>query len=78
MSPKEYLTNFRITRAQALLSSTKFSVDDIAHSCGFASSIAFVKAFKSMTGITPSAFRKLMIHREASDLEAHDISKLSI
>lgn len=78
MSPKEYLTNFRITRAQALLSSTKFSVDDIAHSCGFASSISFVKAFKAMTGLTPSGFRKLMIHRETTDLKDHDISKLSI
>ncbi len=49
----------RIERAKSLLSDTESSVSDIAVQCGFKSLFHFSKAFKELTGISPSAFRQI-------------------
>lgn len=58
MSPQEYLTNYRITRAAELLKLTDLSIESIALSCGYTDSLVFSKVFKIHKGITPSKFRK--------------------
>lgn len=58
MSPKEYLTNFRITRAGELLQITDLSVETVAMSCGYQDALGFSKIFKSKKGVTPSVYRK--------------------
>ena len=58
MSPKEYLTSFRITRAAQLLEITELSIESVALSCGYQDTLGFSKIFKARLGMTPSAYRK--------------------
>ncbi|HJB27539.1 MAG TPA: helix-turn-helix transcriptional regulator, partial [Candidatus Blautia faecavium] len=58
MSPKEYLANYRLTRAAELLVITDFSVESVAFSCGYQDPLVFSKAFKGKNGLTPSQYRK--------------------
>lgn len=58
ISPKAFLTKFRISRAREQLTLTDFSIEYIAHSCGYKSALNFEKAFKQETGGTPSKYRK--------------------
>lgn len=61
MSFSEFITEFRIKEAQRILSDPKTrnkSVLDIAYDVGYNSKSAFNRAFKNITGVTPSQFRK--------------------
>lgn len=58
LSPKEYLTQFRIKQACYLLSHTSLSITAIANSVGFDSSLYFSKAFKKAKGISPREFKQ--------------------
>lgn len=58
VSPKDFLTRFRISRARELITLTDFSIEHIAHSCGYQNALVFSKSFKSILGMTPSAYRK--------------------
>lgn len=58
VSPKDYLTNFRITRAAQLLEITELSIESIAMSCGYVDALGFSKVFKAKMGVTPSGYRK--------------------
>ena len=57
MSPQEYLSNYRLTRASELLIVTDLSVESVAFSCGYSDPLVFSKAFKAKTGQTPSRYR---------------------
>lgn len=57
-SPKDYLANFRITRAAELLAVTELSIEGVAQSCGYTDPLAFSKLFKRRVGKTPSVYRK--------------------
>ena len=57
-SPQEYLTNFKIHRACELLRTTQYSLQNIAHSCGYKDAVVFSKAFKQVKGIAPGQYRK--------------------
>lgn len=52
-----YIRDNKIMRARALLSDSRFSVEDIARRLGFTTSHGFSSAFRRSTGETPSAFR---------------------
>ena len=54
----EYLTGLRMQRAKELLNDGLEPVIDVANKAGYESDIAFVKAFKKRTGLTPAAYRK--------------------
>lgn len=56
-SPKEYLTNFRITQACHLLKHTELSIQSIANSVGFDNGLYFSKVFHQKKGIAPSQWR---------------------
>lgn len=58
LSPKEYLTNFRITRAAQLLEITELSIESVAMSCGYQDTLGFSKIFKGKMGVTPSVYKK--------------------
>lgn len=58
MSPQEFLTKFRISRAKELLSITKLSIENVALSCGYQDALVFSKAFKKNTGCVPTLYRK--------------------
>lgn len=58
LSPIHYLQNFRITRAQHMLRTTTYSIENIALSCGYQSAESFHKIFRKRTGMSPNTFRK--------------------
>lgn len=60
-SPQQYLSTFRITRAESLLTLPHLSIGDIARSCGYSDSLVFSRAFKNVKGICPSDYRKRFI-----------------
>lgn len=58
ISPMEFLRQYRLRRAQALLIDTDQSVTQIAMNTGFHSSSYFSKVFRNIVGMSPLAFRK--------------------
>ena len=58
MSPRQYLSRYRITKAAELLLSTSLSVESIALSTGYNDPFVFTKAFKNVTGMSPTIYRK--------------------
>lgn len=60
MSPQQFLTTFRITKAAELLQTTDLPVESIALSCGYLDPLVFTKSFKQMKKMSPSCYRKEM------------------
>lgn len=58
ITPKEYLTKARISRARDQLALTDASIEQIAEACGYQSALAFSRAFKEEMEVTPSQYRK--------------------
>ena len=63
LSPLKYIQKFRLTKAQHLLESSNLSVSDIAYSCGY----------QQQYGMSPAAYRKMIINQTLSSQE--DIRK---
>lgn len=83
LSPKVFLTKFRISRAKEQLSLTEASIEYIAHSCGYKSALNFEKAFKQETGVTPSKYRgenrkvtRERLSRAQEELEEYENKKI--
>ncbi len=57
-TPAEYLTEYRLSKAAALLSDTDRTVSDICFSCGFNDPSYFSKVFREKSGLTPGIYRK--------------------
>lgn len=58
MPPIAYLEKRRIREAKYLLSSTEFSMTDIASTLGFCTSSYFSQRFKASVGMSPLEYRK--------------------
>ena len=69
MSPQEYLSNLRLTRAAEQLNTTNYSIEVIATSNGYGDPVVFTKAFKKMHGISPSKYRQTTVERSRKSLE---------
>lgn len=54
----DFLLEIRISRAREMLGNSFHSVADIAAYCGYPSVSNFQKAFKKVTGMSPSEYRK--------------------
>ena len=57
LTPSQFITKTRIAAASRLLRETNQSVADIALACGFYDHSAFTRAFRAVTGVTPTQFR---------------------
>lgn len=57
MTPMQYVTSLRITRAKELLSSTDYSIQEIGALVGYENPLYFSRIFKKQTGSSPSAYR---------------------
>lgn len=57
-TPFEYLTDYRVERAEKLLRTTGQTVTEIALAAGFSNGAYFGKVFRNYTGKTPGQFRK--------------------
>ena len=53
----QYILRLRIEKAACMLTSTEFSVTEIAYKCGFSNSSTFARAFKNRLNQTPSHWR---------------------
>lgn len=58
VSPKEYVSQCRIRKAQNLLFETDKSILEISGECGFENISGFNRRFFSETGLTPSEYRR--------------------
>jgi AraC-like DNA-binding protein len=56
-SPHRYILYRRVTRARELLRNTRLSVLDVSLDLGFQHQNNFARAFRRVTGMTPSHFR---------------------
>lgn len=57
MPPVKYLLNKRIAKAKTLLTTTNYSIGDIALKCGYTDTGYFCRVFKKNEGITPLQYR---------------------
>ncbi len=56
-TPYTFLQEFRIQKAEILLSNTSKNISDIALQCGFCDIYSFSHCFKKHTGLSPSEYR---------------------
>ncbi|WP_250957762.1 AraC family transcriptional regulator [Rhizobium sp. CG5] len=68
MSVSQYVNNYRITEAQRLLSSTDEPVTRIIFDAGFLTKSNFNREFLRVTGLTPTAWRRL--HQRSDEAKA--------
>lgn len=66
---QEYLSVFRLSRANELLDMTDESIEEIASNCGYNDPLVFSKAYKRKYGITPTQHRKIDRKRVRENLE---------
>lgn len=57
ISPKDYLSDYRIRQAKYMLKQTEYPVQTIANSVGFENSLYFSKAFHAKCGCSPREYR---------------------
>ncbi|MCD8357217.1 MAG: AraC family transcriptional regulator [Clostridia bacterium] len=73
VSPSDYLTDFRLTRAHEQLQITDLPIGKIAENCGYQNPLVFTRAFKKKIGSTPSAFRSAI--REERKIKMDQVRK---
>ena len=56
-TPREYVNNYRIKKAQEMLSHTNDNIADISYNAGFNDPGQFNRLFTAKTGMTPSQYR---------------------
>ena len=57
----DYLISIRLQQVKYLLSSSEYSISDIAYECGFENLRTFNRIFKNKNDITPTEFRRISI-----------------
>ena len=57
-SPYRYLTKIRIEKAKEFLTSSEYTVENVAYLVGFSSLQRFSDAFKARVGVSPLQYRK--------------------
>lgn len=57
VTPHRYITSKKIGYASDLLKETNISVQQISKQCGYSDATVFFRAFKSVTGLSPTEFR---------------------
>ncbi len=60
MTPMQFVTRDRITRAQQFIRETSRSLIEIALEVGYTSPSHFAKVFRRVTGVTPKEFRSAL------------------
>nr|WP_283247364.1 helix-turn-helix transcriptional regulator [Halomonas boliviensis] len=63
LPPMTYLTSWRMQRAASLLSAGTATLAQITDEIGYESEASFSRAFKRMTGLSPTHWRQKARHR---------------
>lgn len=71
ISPQQFLTAFRITKASELLQLTSLPIESIAFSCGYSDPMVFAKAFRQTKKMSPTAYRKEALKGEGRRNKEH-------
>lgn len=58
LSPKEYLTHYRLQKAKALLEDSRMPIEEIAYSVGFGNNTLFYRHFSDAFDTTPKKYRQ--------------------
>ncbi len=58
MSPKQYLTHLRLSKAMELLRESTLAIQDIAQSVGYPDLFTFTRAFTLEHGVSPRTYRR--------------------
>jgi AraC-like DNA-binding protein len=67
ITPKHFLFDCQIAKAQELLLEASHELEAIAKLCGFAHQSHFTSRFKQATGLTPTRWRKLHLSRSRDE-----------
>ncbi len=70
-TPQEYLTGFCLGRAREYLTTTNYSVSEIAFMCGYSNSDVFAKAFKRKYLASPSRYRRFALEHPGQNPSDH-------
>jgi AraC family transcriptional regulator len=73
MPPRRYFVQQRIERGKALLEGSEWSITEIGIALGFSQTSSFSAAFRYLTGLTPTEYRR----RAVSSLRARGMTALS-
>lgn len=68
ISPKEYITDFRMRKARMMLSQGDCSVTQVAYSVGYDNPMYFSKAFAKAVGMPPSTYAMQQREKETQGL----------
>ncbi|MGU3653959.1 AraC family transcriptional regulator [Mycolicibacterium sp. A43C] len=63
--PSSYLATWRMTLAADLLIENRATVAEIARAVGYSDPFGFSSAFKRVRGVSPTEFRRAMVHQPA-------------
>lgn len=58
VSPKDYIVDYRMRRAEEFLSDESILIGNVAYSVGYKDPLTFSKMFKMKRGMSPSEYRK--------------------
>ena len=67
VSVSEYVERLRMHAAQEMLAKTDYSVGQIASEIGYAQPATFMRAFKKVCGMSPTAYRNLTQEQRLHD-----------
>lgn len=59
----EYIRRLKVEKAMSLMALQKHSFTAIAHQCGFSDQSHFIRCFREMNGLSPSAHQKLFFQK---------------
>lgn len=58
ISPKEYLMQYRMKKAKALLKNSELPISNVAYAVGYSDPLAFSKMFRKREGVSPLEYRE--------------------
>jgi AraC family transcriptional activator FtrA len=67
-TPADWLRFARLDRARQLLESSSFSIEAIAHQCGFRTATTLREQFRKRLGVSPSAYKRRFARPGAGQL----------
>ena len=68
MGPAQYLKEYRVRKAEKMLRTTFLSVKQVLKHVGIGSNAHFVRDFRKMYGMTPTAYRRTVRRKKRSSV----------